>query len=115
MLVAVHVAGKAVRDTLFLSSFEVTDLPKMMIAGSAASLLAAIAVSRFLSRFSPARTVPLTVSLSAGLLFGFSPAALMPLIFRPVACSMPTIRSAQNAPSMKISPAIPKSVSLMLP
>ena len=70
MLVAVHVAGKAVRDTLFLSSFEVTDLPKMMIAGSAASLLAAIAVSRFLSRFSPARTVPLTVSLSAGLLFG---------------------------------------------
>jgi hypothetical protein len=36
VLMSVHVAGKAVRDTLFLSNFEVTSLPKMMIAASAA-------------------------------------------------------------------------------
>ena len=41
-----------------------------VIAGSAASLVAAFAVSRFLSHANPARTVPPTVVLSSFLLFG---------------------------------------------
>ena len=69
ILMAVHVAGKAVRDTLFLSNFEVTDLPKMMIAASLAALLAAIGVSRFLSRFNPAYTVPFLMLFSGALIF----------------------------------------------
>jgi AAA family ATP:ADP antiporter len=70
ILVSVHVAGKAVRDTLFLSHFPVDDLPQMMIAASAASLLAAIGVSRFLSRIAPARAVPPAMVASGLLLFG---------------------------------------------
>jgi AAA family ATP:ADP antiporter len=68
VLMSVHVAGKAVRDTLFLSNFEVTSLPKMMIAASAASLLAAIGVSRLLSRVVPARAIPVAMVVS-GLAF----------------------------------------------
>jgi uncharacterized small protein (DUF1192 family) len=68
VLMSVHVAGKAVRDTLFLSNFEVTSLPKMMIAASAASLLAAIGVSKLLSRVVPARAIPVAMVFS-GLAF----------------------------------------------
>lgn len=70
LLVSVHVAGKAVRDALFLSHFPVADLPQMMIAASAASLLAAIGVSRFLSRMAPARVVPPAMVASGLLLLG---------------------------------------------
>jgi hypothetical protein len=68
ILMSVHVAGKAIRDTLFLSNFEITDLPKMMIAASTVSLLAAATVSRILSRWDPARTVPVSMLISAALL-----------------------------------------------
>jgi leader peptidase (prepilin peptidase)/N-methyltransferase len=61
ILMSVHVAGKAIRDTLFLSNFEVSDLPKMMIAASAVSMLAAVTVSRVLSRWDPSRTVPMSM------------------------------------------------------
>lgn len=70
LLVSVHVAGKAVRDALFLSHFPVRDLPLMMIAAAGASLLAAIGVSRFLSRIAPARAVPVAMLVSGLLLFG---------------------------------------------
>jgi hypothetical protein len=68
LLVSVHVAGKAVRDALFLSHFPVRDLPLMMIAAAGASLLAAIGVSRFLSRIAPARAVPVAMLVSGALL-----------------------------------------------
>jgi hypothetical protein len=70
LLVSVHVAGKAVRDALFLSNFPVSALPQMMIAASAASLVAAIGISRVLSRVAPARVVPPALLLSGALLFG---------------------------------------------
>lgn len=70
LLVSVHVAGKAVRDALFLSHFPVSDLPQMMIAAAAASLLAAVGVSRFLSRMAPARVVPAAMVASGLLLLG---------------------------------------------
>ena len=50
--------GKTVRDALFLSNFDVTDLPKMMIATAVFSALAVVAFSRMLSRFGPARFTP---------------------------------------------------------
>ncbi len=50
--------GKTVRDALFLSNFDVTELPKMMIATAVFSALAVIGFSRTLSRFGPARLTP---------------------------------------------------------
>jgi AAA family ATP:ADP antiporter len=50
--------GKTVRDALFLSYFNVTDLPKMMIATAVLSALAVLAFSRVLTRYGPARLTP---------------------------------------------------------
>jgi AAA family ATP:ADP antiporter len=50
--------GKTVRDALFLSNFDVTNLPKLMIATAVLSALAVVAFSRMLSRFGPARITP---------------------------------------------------------
>ncbi len=69
ILVSVHVAGKAVRDTLFLSFFDITSLPKVMVGAAAASFLAAALVSLFLHRLNPGRAVPVAMALSGSLLF----------------------------------------------
>lgn len=50
--------GKTVRDALFLSYFNVIDLPKMMIATALLSALAVIIFSRVLTRYGPARLMP---------------------------------------------------------
>jgi AAA family ATP:ADP antiporter len=50
--------GKTIRDALFLSNFDVTDLPKMMIATAVFSAFAVVTFSRMLSRFGPARFTP---------------------------------------------------------
>lgn len=67
-LLSAHIAGKAIRDALFLSNFPVTDLPAVMIAAAVVSLAAAWAMSRLLTQVGPARTVPGVFGLS-GLLF----------------------------------------------
>jgi predicted MFS family arabinose efflux permease len=50
--------GKTVRDALFLSFFDVTDLPKMIIATAALSAAAIVAFSRVLAKYGPARLTP---------------------------------------------------------
>jgi AAA family ATP:ADP antiporter len=50
--------GKTIRDALFLSNFDVIELPKMMIATAVFSAFAVVAFSRLLSRFGPARFTP---------------------------------------------------------
>jgi ATP/ADP translocase len=68
-MIAHQVAGKATRDALFLSTFEVTSLP-YVIAGSAAFSFAMVFVfSRLLSRLGPARAIPAAFAASALLLF----------------------------------------------
>jgi AAA family ATP:ADP antiporter len=64
-MMAHHVAGKAVRDALFLSSFDVTSLPRMVIAASGFSILSVVASSRAMTRFTPARLVPIAFASSA--------------------------------------------------
>lgn len=64
------VAGKAARDALFLSRFDVTSLPVMVMAGSVFSILVALAMSRAMSRVAPSRLLPYVFILSAGLLIG---------------------------------------------
>ena len=49
-MIAQQVAGKATRDALFLSNFDVTNLPKVMIASAIASMTGVLIMSRLLLR-----------------------------------------------------------------
>ncbi len=70
VMIAQHIAGKATRDALFLTYFEVDQLPKIMMASAAISIGAAILMSRLLSRSGPGRLMPIMYLISAGLLVG---------------------------------------------
>jgi AAA family ATP:ADP antiporter len=69
-MIAQQVAGKATRDALFLSNFDVTNLPKVMIASAIASMTGVLIMSRLLSRFSPFALVPAVFGASAVLFIG---------------------------------------------
>jgi hypothetical protein len=62
------VAGKALRDTLFLTSLDVTTLPAMLIVTSAVSLLLVAINGRFSRWIAPATLVP-TLFLASSVLF----------------------------------------------
>lgn len=64
-LVAQHVAGKATRDTLFLSHFGLGLLPAAMIGAALISSIAVIGISRLLGKYGPARIVPVLFATSA--------------------------------------------------
>ena len=64
-LVAQHVAGKATRDTLFLTHFGLAKLPAAMIAAALVSSIAVIGISRALAKYGPARIVPWLFGLGA--------------------------------------------------
>jgi len=68
LLVAHQAAGRATRDAFFLSNFPVAFLPVMMMASSAASIVAVAAFSRVLARRSPFRVLPALAALSSVLL-----------------------------------------------
>ncbi|MFN0152546.1 MAG: hypothetical protein ACKVU1_17730, partial [bacterium] len=69
-MIAQQVAGKATRDTLFLSNFNVSALPFMLIGAAAVSLVVIFVASRGLSLHSPARFVPIAFAASALLQLG---------------------------------------------
>ncbi len=58
LMIAHHVAGKAARDALFLTHFDVSRLPQMIMASSAVSVVAVLMMSRLLTRYGPARLIP---------------------------------------------------------
>jgi hypothetical protein len=64
-MIAQQVAGKAIRDALFLSTFYVKSLPAMMAGGAIASLVAVITLSRILARRSPTDVLPVLFGLNA--------------------------------------------------
>lgn len=68
LMIAHHIAGKATRDALFLTSFDIAALPKIMIASAAVSVAAVLLMSRLLARFGPARLIPPLYFASGGLL-----------------------------------------------
>jgi hypothetical protein len=70
LMIAAHVAGRASRDALFLSYFDATDLPKVMIGSALFSIAGAFALSHWLGRSGPARVVPIAFGVSALLLVG---------------------------------------------
>lgn len=65
VLIAQQVAGKAVRDALFLSSFHAHSLPFAMASAAVVSLLAVLWLTRLMSRHSPAKVLPILFALSA--------------------------------------------------
>ena len=69
-MIAQLVFGKAVRDALFLSTFQVSYLPAAMICTAVLSAVAVLAVSRAMTRYSPARVVPWLFVVSAFLFVG---------------------------------------------
>lgn len=70
VLVAQQIAGKATRDALFLSAYDVQRLPLMVTASSLLSAGAVLLFSRGMARFGPARAVPGAVGLCGALLIG---------------------------------------------
>jgi AAA family ATP:ADP antiporter len=66
-LVAQHVAGKATRDTLFLSHFGLDLLPAAMIGAALLSSVAVVGISRALGKYGPDRIVPVMFGSSAAL------------------------------------------------
>jgi ATP:ADP antiporter, AAA family len=70
LAIAQQVAGKAARDALFLSAFDISALPVMLVVSALASITLALASTRWMSHFGPARAVPVSFLVSAGLLIG---------------------------------------------
>src|SRR5262245_60093408 len=57
-LIAHQVGGKAVRDALFLSQFDVARLAWMVIAASVLSILAGVAGAKLMASIPPGKVVP---------------------------------------------------------
>ena len=69
LLIAEQVAGKATRDAVFLSHFDATALPRIVMLSALLSMGAVIVASRLLARHGPSRVIPAALALSA-MLFG---------------------------------------------
>jgi hypothetical protein len=67
-LIAHQVGGKAVRDALFLSQFDVAELAWMVIAASVVSILIGVGGAKLMALIPPGKVVPRAFLASAGLL-----------------------------------------------
>lgn len=67
VMIAQHIGGKATRDAVFLSSFEVTSLPPMIIGAAFLSIAVALIMGRLIRRYGPGRIAPAGFLASAGL------------------------------------------------
>ena len=70
LMIAHHAAGKATRDAIFLSHYDVTDLPKIVISVALLSMVAVILMSRLLAAYGTSRVIPLAFGFSTILFFG---------------------------------------------
>lgn len=68
-MMAHQVAGKAVRDSYFLSNYPATDLPKAVIAAVVISILLVFVFARLMGRLGPYRIVPVGFFISSFLHF----------------------------------------------
>jgi ATP:ADP antiporter, AAA family len=69
LAIAHQVAGKSLREGLFLSIFEVSDLPKMMLGSALAAIPIVLLVARLMTRHGPDRLTPSLLVASAVLSF----------------------------------------------
>lgn len=68
VMIAVQVASKATRDALFLSNFNIDQLPAMLVAAAVFSLIGLLWVSRAMQRLTPGRLIPVFFGVSSALL-----------------------------------------------
>lgn len=68
LMIAHQVAGKATRDAIFLSHFDVTDLPKIVLIAAVLSMTSVIFVSRLFVAYGPWKVIPIAF-LASGALF----------------------------------------------
>ncbi len=66
-MLAHQVAGKAVRDSFFLSDYPASELPKMVMFSAALTVVLVLLFARAMSRFGPQRLVPAGFLLSSAL------------------------------------------------
>jgi hypothetical protein len=64
-MVAHQVAGKALRDGLFLSRFSAGDLPKIVAASAVVAILLGLTFARLMAWFGPRRVVPVAFGMGA--------------------------------------------------
>ena len=69
-MIAQQVAGKATRDTLFLTSFHVKALPSMMAVSALLSIVAVLWLSKLILRHAPEKVVPASFAVSGMALLG---------------------------------------------
>jgi len=70
LMIAAQVAGKATRDAYFLSLYPASDLPLLIAASAALSLVTVLVVASSMTRFSPSRVVPIAFAANAALFVG---------------------------------------------
>ena len=70
VMIAMQVAAKATSDGLFLSTFDITSLPQMVIGASIISMGVVLGSARLMSIMGPGRLVPALFGLSSVLLIG---------------------------------------------
>jgi AAA family ATP:ADP antiporter len=66
-MIAFQVASKATRDALFLSNFEITDLPVMVIAAAVLSMIMVFPATGAMARIGPGRLIPAAFLVSGAL------------------------------------------------
>ena len=65
LMIAHQIAGKATRDAIFLTHYDVTNLPKMVLIAAVMSMAAVVLMSRLLGGFGPWRVIPKAFLISA--------------------------------------------------
>lgn len=81
-----QVAGKSVREGLFLATYSVHDLPKAMLGSALAAIPLALLVARLMTRYGPAKLAPLLFVVSA--LLSFGEWWLLPAFPKPIALAV---------------------------
>ncbi len=66
-MVAHQIAGKALRDGIFLSQFPSTDLPKIAAAAALVSIAIGLTITRLISKFGPPRVVAGALAIGGAL------------------------------------------------
>jgi hypothetical protein len=83
LAIAHQVAGKSLREGLFLSTYSVADLPKVMLGSALAAIPVVLFVARLMTRFGPDKLTPLLFVVSASL--SLLEWALLPALPRAIA------------------------------
>ncbi|HPD71964.1 MAG TPA: MFS transporter [Candidatus Krumholzibacteria bacterium] len=69
-MIATQIAGKAVRDALFLSNYPISTLPLVLVISAVLSIGAVLVAARWVARYGPARVIPPFFIASGLLLLG---------------------------------------------